>query len=272
MIEILGVKIDNISKIEALNTLDNFILGDSPKLITTVYSEFIVFSQKDSEYFNVLNSAGLSLPDGIGIIWAAKYLNLPLFFRNRWLKIIQAFWQVFYTLCAIIFAPKYIHSVIPEQISGSEFIFDICKLAQEKKYSLALYGGNNGVAKITKNILIEKYPNLKINLAQSDKPFDLTAISTIAQSNSDILIIAYSPPKQEKWLSWNLQKLNIKACIGLGGTFDYIAKKRPYRPNFMHSMGLEWLWRLITQPYRLKRMWNAIPLFIWTVFKYKIKA
>lgn len=270
-LEVVGIKIDNITKAQAVKTLDDFILGKSPKMITTVYSEFVVFSQTDSEYLNVLNNASLSLPDGMGIIWASKYLSLPLSFKNRGLRVVQAVWQLVYTLSAIIFNPKYIRSVIAEQISGSEFIFDICELAQEKNYSIAIFGGENNVAKIAAEVLKDKFPNLKINLSQSDKEFDSSAVSAIAQSNSDILIIAYSPPKQEKWLYSNLQKLNIKACIGLGGTFDYLAKKRAYRPDFAHYIGLEWLWRLITQPFRLKRMWNAIPVFIWIVSKYKIK-
>jgi N-acetylglucosaminyldiphosphoundecaprenol N-acetyl-beta-D-mannosaminyltransferase len=94
-------------------------------------------------------------------------------------------------------------------------------------------------------------------------------IKEINDSNSDILLIAYSPPKQEQWLYENIQKLNVKMAMGLGGTFDYIAGKQVLPPNFMHQMGLEWLWRLITQPWRIKRIWNAVPVFIWKIYKYK---
>lgn len=270
-VDIAGVYVDAITKDQAIEKINEFVVSEKPHYVVTPYSEIIMFAQEDPEYKKILNHADLALPDGIGIIWASKYLSLPLNSKNHELRIIQALWQLVYTLLAIVFRPKYIRSIILEQISGSDFIFEICKLAEEKNHSIALFGGENNVAKIAKKVLINKYPNLKINLSVSDKEFDLSAISTIAQSNSDILMIAYSPPKQEKWLYSNLQKLNIKACIGLGGTFDYLAKKRAYRPDFLHYMGLEWLWRLITQPFRLKRMWNAIPVFIWTVYKYKIR-
>jgi N-acetylglucosaminyldiphosphoundecaprenol N-acetyl-beta-D-mannosaminyltransferase len=64
--------------------------------------------------------------------------------------------------------------------------------------------------------------------------------------------------------------LNVKVAIGLGGTFDYLAGVRQSAPDWVHYMGLEWLWRLITQPWRWKRMWNAIPVFSWLIFKYKV--
>ncbi|MBX4191722.1 MAG: WecB/TagA/CpsF family glycosyltransferase, partial [Candidatus Doudnabacteria bacterium] len=137
---------------------------------------------------------------------------------------------------------------------------------------LALIGGEENVAAQAAYELKKNFSNLRINLALSGRPFDDKIVDEIAASNSDILLIAYSPPKQEKWIAQNLEKLNVKLAIGLGGTFDYIAKKRPSAPKFVHYMGLEWLWRLITQPWRAGRIWNAVPLFSFKVFNYKRNA
>ena len=236
-VNVAGVEIDNIAKGEAIQKIEEFVKSGQPHYIVTPYSELIVFAQGDEEYMKVLNNADLSLPDGVGIIWAAKYLG----------------------------------SQINERISGRIFIYDIARLASERNYCLALVGGEGNVAAQAALVLKKLYPNLKINITLSDRMFDAQMIKEINDSNSDIILIAYSPPKQEKWLYDNYKKLNVKVAIGLGGTFDYLAGKRLTPPDFMHTMGLEWLWRLITQPWRIKRIWNAVPVFIWKIYMYKLK-
>ncbi|MBI3952373.1 MAG: WecB/TagA/CpsF family glycosyltransferase [Candidatus Doudnabacteria bacterium] len=267
-VDIAGVLVDNISKEETLKKIDEFVSSGNPHLIVTTYSEFIVYASRDSSYKKVLNSADLSLPDGIGILWAAKLLKLKV--KSEKLKVLECLWQVIYSGASIIFKPSFVRSEIKEQITGSRLIWDIARLASEKGYSISLIGGEDGVGVLAGIELKKKFPELKINLIVSGNTFDDQLAGGIAGSNSDILLIAYSPPKQETWLAQNLSKLNVKVALGLGGTFDYIAKKRPKSPDFMHYMGLEWLWRLITQPWRIKRMWNAIPVFIAIVYSYKV--
>src|SRR3989344_7991928 len=298
-IDIAGVQVVSVLKQEAIAAIDQFVQNGQPHLVTTPYSELIVFAQRDENYKKVLNSANLSLPDSIGILWAGKFLSLQ---RKKQFSIFNFhFSNLILSLAAIIFYPAWIRSVIKEQVTGSHLIWDVARLASDKNYSLALVGGKDSVAQKAAERLkvsasaqgyggsaeaLAKAGNsqklapyrseasgagLKVNLALSDCEFDDALVERINQSNSDILLIAYSPPKQEMWLAQNLQKLNVKVAIGLGGTFDYIAGKQPQAPKFLHDMGLEWLWRLITQPWRIKRMWNAVPVFIWKVYKYKLK-
>ncbi len=263
-VDVAGVFVDAITKQETLNIISEYVASGQPHLIVTTYSEFVVFASKDSEYQNVLNSATLSLPDGIGILWAAKYLSLST--SNRF----QALGQIIYSGASLIFNPSYCRTVIPETVTGSRLVWDIAQQASEKNYSLALVGGTNGVAQTAANELKKKYPNLKVKLAVSDNKFDQETVNRIASSNSDILLIAYQPPLQEKWLTQNLNQFNVKVAIGLGGTFDYLAGKRLSAPKFISTIGLEWLWRLITQPWRIVRIWNAIIVFIKIVYRYKI--
>jgi N-acetylglucosaminyldiphosphoundecaprenol N-acetyl-beta-D-mannosaminyltransferase len=234
-INIAGVLIDDITKTDAIQKIDDFVTSGKSHYIVTPYSEMIVFAQRDEKYKQALNAADLSLPDGIGIVFAAKYLGFK----------------------------------IHERVTGRLLVFDIAKLCQDKNYSLALVGGTNNVAKRASAELKKQFPNLKINLAVSDKPFDQSIVGEINASNSDILLIAYSPPKQELWLADNIQKLNVKVAIGLGGTFDYLAGIKSVPPIIFHKLGLEWLWRLLTQPTRMKRMWNAVPVFSTIIYKYK---
>jgi N-acetylglucosaminyldiphosphoundecaprenol N-acetyl-beta-D-mannosaminyltransferase len=257
-VDIAGVYVDAITKNETLSAIKGFLNDGKKHYIVTPYSEQIVFALKDEEYRRVLNNADLALPDGIGILWAAKFLNEK-----------GIYFTFIATLFEIILSPASIRTVIPQQITGRHLVYDLVKIAQEKNYSLALVGGEENVAAQAAYELKKNFGNLKINLALSGRPFDEQIIKEIAESNSDILLIAYSPPKQEKWMAHNLSKLNVKLAIGLGGTFDYIAKKRPTAPKFVHYMGLEWLWRLTTQPWRAKRIWNAVPVFSFKVLNYK---
>ena len=258
-VNIAGVLVDNVSKDEAVEAVSSLVRSREPGYIVTPYSEMIVFALNNPQYKNVLNNAAMAIPDGIGILWAAKYLS------SKNINILGS-------LLAILFRPQYIQSIIKERVTGSRLIYDIAKMATENNYSLSLIGGNDNVAVQSARELKKLYPNLKVNLALSGRSFDAKMRDEIAASNSDILLIAYSPPKQEMWLAENLSKLNVKAAIGLGGTFDYIAEKNPPAPNFAHYLGLEWLWRLITQPRRWKRMWKAVPVFIWKIYKYKINS
>lgn len=262
--DVAGVLVDRISKQQVLTQINEFVQSGRPHYIVTTYSEFVVFASKDPEYLRVLNQADLAVPDGIGILWAAKYLSL------RSSNSISALWQVVYTGASLVFDPNYAKSVLPEKISGSRLIWDIAELAAKNNYSMALVGGEDSVAAQSAYELKKVYPNLHVNLALSGKPFDAQTVKEISDSNSDILCIAYQPPKQEKWIAENLANLNIKVAIGLGGTFDYISGKRSTAPSWLGSLGLEWFYRLITQPYRWKRMWNAIPVFISIVYKYKM--
>ena len=270
-INIAGVLVDNISKHEALQKIKNSISSGQSRYVVTTYSEFVVFAQRDEEYRKILNQALLSLPDGVGILWAAKFLSQPFSAGILLMDAFRLFIRVIYSGMLIVLKPKYIRTVIAERITGSAFIFDLCALAEQLGYSVSLVGGTDKVAEKSAAKLQQIFPRLQINLALSDCRFDDNLIELIGRSKTDLLFIAYSPPEQEKWLANNLEDLNISMGIGLGGTFDYLAGKRPLAPRFLRVTGLEWLWRLLTQPWRWRRMWNAIAVFVWVVYKFKLK-
>jgi N-acetylglucosaminyldiphosphoundecaprenol N-acetyl-beta-D-mannosaminyltransferase len=264
-IDIAGVQVDNVTNAETLERIYEFVKSGRSHYITTVYSEFIVEAQANHQFKSALNNADLSVPDGIGILWAAKFLSMPK--RDP----IVIFFNWLGSLMSIILSPQSVRTVIKEQVTGSRLVWDIAKLAERNNYSLALFGGLDGVAEKAAQKLQEKFPRLKINLAVSDRPFDEQAVQRISSSNSDILLVAYQPPKQEIWLSDNIQKLNVKVGMGLGGTFDYISGKFEQPPDWMHQLGLEWFWRLTTQPWRWQRIWNAVGRFSWIIYEHKLR-
>jgi N-acetylglucosaminyldiphosphoundecaprenol N-acetyl-beta-D-mannosaminyltransferase len=264
-INVAGLQIDNLTKAEVLARIEQFVRSGRPHYMVTAYSEFAVMAAKNARYHAALNNADLAVPDGIGILWAAKFQSLH---ANNFVTII---WVWLKTLAQIVLSPQSLRTVIKEQVSGSRLVWDIAQLSEEKGFRIALVGGHNNVAHDAAQKLAERFPRLQITMAVSDQPFDQNMVSQISASNSDILLIAYQPPKQELWLAENIDQLNVKFAVGLGGTFDYLAGKRAMAPSWVHYIGLEWLWRLVTQPWRAKRMWRAIVQFSFLTLKMRLQ-
>ncbi len=301
-IDVLGVKIDALTKTEVIKLIQERLDGGQSAFLVTPYSESIVKAQKDEEFRRILNSADFALPDGIGILWAANFLesrttnhesratHSPFSSMRRGRlgggRILKALGQLIYSLAAIIFNPSYIRSPIPEKISGSEFVWDLTKLAAENNYSVFLLGGFGDTPELVASTLAAKYPNLKISgTLAPPSPGDLSArasqwqaggeggeeVEKINSSGADFLFVALGPVAQEKWIYQNLPNLRVKLAIGLGGTFDYLAGKRPYRAQFWASKGLEWLWRLATQPWRAARIFKGVLGLIYYAYKVKLQ-
>jgi N-acetylglucosaminyldiphosphoundecaprenol N-acetyl-beta-D-mannosaminyltransferase len=269
-VPVLGIPIDNLTKEQLLKKFDELIAESHPRQITTVNAEFLVETQRDAEFRAVLQQSSLNTADGIGVLWAAKYLSLPLL--NVWvIRIWILLFELVWTGLSIIFYPKYIRSVIPQKISGSEVIWWIVEHAEQKGYSIYLLGGFNDTAELAAKKLKEKYQSLKIAGTYAGSPSEEGIVERINKVKPDILLVAYGQIAQEKWISQNLQNLEISTAIGLGGTFDYIAGIKPFAPQILRAMGLEWLHRLITQPRRWKRVLNAVVTFPWYIMRHRLQ-
>ncbi len=276
-VDIAGLKIDSTTKADLLEQLAARIKSNQKTWVTTPYSEFLHAGLMDSRVMDVLNQADFAVADGIGMFWAKKYLEIPLTAKSYWGKILQAIWQIKYSLAAILFYPKWIKSVLPEKISGSDLIWDLTKLAADNNLSVYFLGGFGDTSEIASKKIstrinhgrdFSKY--LKIAGWSNKNSADPTIIDDINKTSPDILFVAFGPIKQEKWILQNLPKLNFKLAIGLGGTFDYLAGKQPQPPQFIRKIGMEWLWRLFTQPKRYKRIYNATLGLASALLRYKI--
>ncbi len=269
-ISVAGLKIDAITKKEFLAKTEERLLSGQKTFAITPYSEFLYYSFQNPKLLEIFNQADFAVADGIGIFWAKKYLEIPLTAKNFWLKIFQSLWQIIYSLAAIIFYPSWIKSALPEKIVGADLIWDLAELAAKNKQSIYLLGGLDNTPELAVKKLISKFPNIIIS-GHSNKNFtDLTILNDINNLKPDILLVAFGPVKQEKWIAENLPKLDVKLAIGLGGTFDYLAGKRLSPPKIMRYGGLEWLYRLFTQPKRYKRIYNATVGLISGLWHYKV--
>lgn len=271
MQKILGVKIDDISLKEATETLLQWSQNSDQKYVVTPNPEIILKAQNDEEYLKVLNNADLNIPDGTGILWSAKFLKITENTKYNWIKIIK--WIL--SLLLMVIFPPYIKNVLRERVTGADLMQNICKKCPKNVVRIFLLGASPGTAEKVKEILEKRNQNLEIvgTCSGSPKKIDLEEILTyIAASRANMLFVAFGAPEQELWIAENLTKMpQIKVAMGVGGTFDFIAGTRKRAPQWLQKIGLEWLYRLLQQPARLKRIYNATIKFPVKILNYTLK-
>lgn len=239
-IEILGVRIDGTNIKDTVSFIEKSITAETQVQIATVNPEFLVEASRDLEFKKILNSCALNTCDGFGIKLIAKI------FYGTELK----------------------------RTTGVE----ITEKLLNSQYKIFLLGGASGVTEK----VIQKFPQAKIMGLDSGGEMIAAAgcwrlenneaiLEKIRLSGAEILLLAFQHGKQEKWLAKNLPHLpNIKVAIGVGGTFDYLSGNIKRAPALIRKIGLEWLFRLISQPKRWRRISRAIVIFPMLVIKEKI--
>lgn len=227
---ILGVGVSNGTNQEVLEFLLKGLKNGGKKLsIFTPNPEIIVRAYHDSGFRKILNSASLALPDGIGVIWAGKILGKKF----------------------------------KEKIIGVDTLENLCKVARDYGLTVGLIGGEVKIADKTAECLMSKYPGLKVGFAGANASIKLL------RSPLDILFVAFGAPKQEIWISKHINHLPVKVAMGVGGAFDYISGRIPRAPVFMRNLGLEWFFRLVIQPWRIRRQ-LALLEFIYLVLRERL--
>ncbi|SDD42345.1 WecB/TagA/CpsF family glycosyltransferase [Sporomusa acidovorans] len=220
---VLNVTIDTVTMSEAVAILEQYIREKTPHLVATANAEMVMLAQKDLELACILEQCDLVVPDGAGVVWAARYQG--------------------YTIL--------------ERVAGYDLTQNILSEAASKGYRVFMFGSQPEIINKAKAAALERYPGLCIcgtrhGFFSSEDESDI--INTITAAKPDILLAALGVPKQEKWLARNLTKLNVPVCMGVGGTFDVMAGAVRRAPLWMQRTSLEWLFRLLCQPQRVIRM------------------
>ncbi|MBU0708710.1 WecB/TagA/CpsF family glycosyltransferase [Patescibacteria group bacterium] len=245
-VEILGVKFDDVTMNNALDFVKQMINDTQKHYIVTPNPEFVIKAQKDNSFLTILNNADLAIPDGIGILAAAKYLSKNFSSIPRPIRIfLSPIYGLLYVGFSTAFKQKNLDT-LAERVTGTDLMINLCKLASQKGWSVYLLGGENGAVQQTRRVLTESFPNLHISGSSEQDPYLTTDKYQIPPS--DLLFVAYGAPTQEKWITKHLNNLPVKVAMGVGGAFDFITGKQKRAPLFIQKLGLEWFWRLITQP------------------------
>lgn len=234
-VDILGVDVHAVTYAEVLDIIDNWIAHGGPHQLATANPEFVMAAQRDGEFRRVLNSADLCVPDGIGLLWAARFLGRPM----------------------------------PERVTGSDLVPLIAQVASQRGWRLYLLGAGPGVAERTASMLCQQNPGLRIAGVYAGTPAEADApaiVENIWRARPDVLFVAYGAPAQDLWIDRHRQALRVPVMAGVGGAFDHIAGVRRRAPRWVQRIHLEWLFRLVTQPWRWRRQ-MALPRFVWAVVR-----
>ena len=249
--------------------------------ISKLNTEFLYRTKKDKKFLDVLNSSDINIVDGRGVMWAARYLTLPIS-DNKFIRSIQARLQMVYSGASIVLKPKFVTYPIKQTIPGVEAFKLMMKTAADTNCGVFLFGSAQKTLDLASVNLMKEFPNLKISGTlngydfQKDKTID--PVTEINKTDARLLIVALGCPKQEYWINDNIDKLtNIRVAVGEGGTLDRIANPAQLAPKFVNKIGIEWLWRTLFNKSKTKsrnrfqRFWHAVPAFIHQVIKWKVQ-
>lgn len=228
--DILGVQFDDVTPAQAVDAACALLADGAFHYIVTPNPEFILAAEKDEEFRTILNRADLTLADGVGVAHAARLLGRPLQARVPGIDFAA---QLLDTLCRSGRAPR-----------------------------LFLLGAKPGVAQEAGERLVQAYPGLVLCGAR-DGYFDEDApvVREIAQAQPDLVFVCLGAPKQERWMVRCGPLTGCRLCVGLGGALDVFAGRVQRAPERWRKLGLEWAYRLVTQPERAGRM-AKLPLVL----------
>lgn len=227
---ILGVRIDNLSKKEILEKIESFLNEPRFHHICTVNAEFILRAQIDVNFRQILHESNLNIADSISI----KYAFLRY---GKWLK------------C---------------RFAGADLVHEILKIANEKKMGVFLAANKDGLStwEETADVLQKQYQQVRFSGANLEYNSQVELLPEMELGPPpDILFCSFGAPHQELFINY-LKNDTIRLAMGVGGAFDFIAGKARRAPSSWRKIGMEWLWRFIQEPrYRAKRIFNAVIVF-----------
>jgi len=238
--DVLGVPVDCVTMAGALDFAEKLVDGGAKgQYILAINPEKVMALLKDDLLREAFSKAALLIPDGIGVVWAMRRL----------------------------------HGLEAVRVPGSELMPNLCELAARKGYGIFLFGSKEEVSRGAAEKLVQQYPGLKIAgrangyLKEEEMP---GLVEQINASGAKILFVALGSPRQEKWIQRWRPQLNVGICQGIGGTLYTIVGTVKRAPPLFCRLGLEWFYRLVSDPRRAKRQ-VSLPVFAWKVLLAKVK-
>jgi len=235
---ILGVNVSILDYEKLKKDVEKDIKNEKKSFIVAINPEKILKARKDENLKELLNKASYQIPDGVGVIYASKIKKGKI--RSR--------------------------------VTGIDCMEMLCELSNKKGYKIFMYGAKDEVIKKAKEKLEEKYPKIKIvgTINGYEKDND-KIINEINKSKADIIFVALGSPKQELWITSNMDKLCVKIYQGVGGSFDVVSGNIKRAPKWMQNHGLEWLYRLLKEPKRIFRQIKLVKFLLLILFDFKSK-
>lgn len=234
-VKILGVRVDNVTFDQAYKKFIELLEAKACSSIYTPNPEIIMAAHEDEKFNEVITGADLVVPDGIGVIYASRILGLG----------------------------------IKERIPGIELMEKILNYCNITKSSIFIFGGKDPSAQKACENILKQYPNIVVKGHTSgyyDQSKELKVVDMINEAKPDVLFVALGAPKQEMFIHKYKNILNAKVAMGVGGSIDVWAGNTKRAPKLFIKLNLEWLYRILANPTRIKRAF-ALPKFMVKVIK-----
>lgn len=224
-VDLLGAPIDRLGQTEALSTIEAYIDARTPRQVATVNLDFLRLARKHPGFAETLRSVDLALADGMPLVWASKVAGSPL----------------------------------PHRVAGVDLVDAICDRGSSLGWSVYLLGAGPGIAQAAAMAMVRRHPGLRIAgvysppVGEWDDLEEKRIRDDIAAARPDVLLVALGAPRQDTWISENKARLGVPVSVGVGCTFDVFSGEKLRAPRWMQRTGLEWAFRLATEPTRLWR-------------------
>jgi len=233
VVDVLGLRLHALSSVGAMTRLMGFIHSGEPHQVITADATSMVIAVGDAAYRRLLRDADLVTADGAGLLWAARRCQIRL----------------------------------PARVSGVDLAAGLCSRSGHERYDVYLFGGAPGVAERAANHLCDQFPGCRIvGVAHGfqDAAGERAVLDDIAAKRPDVLLVGMGIPRQEKWIALHQERLRVPVAMGVGGSLDVFAGVVRRAPIWMQAHGLEWLFRLLQDPRKLKKV-AILPRFVWRV-------
>ena len=237
-IDVMGLKFDSMTMDEALSRAEALLRGEKAAYVVTPNAEIAYEALHDGQLREMLNGADLMLPDGAGVVLASKLLRTP----------------------------------VKQKVAGVDFAAGLLGVLERNGQSLYLLGGKPGIGELAAQKMLEAHPQLRIaGIADGYFQDEAPVIAKINASGADALFVCLGAPKQERFMVQHQQELHVHLMAGLGGSLDAFAGTVQRAPAWMIRLNLEWLYRLIRELKRFRRMLR-LPKYLWAVMLKRIRG
>ena len=232
-VNVLGVLISPIRMGDALRAIEQWVIERRGTYVTVTPAHAVMDAYYDPELRRFFNASGLTTPDGMAMVWLLR---------------LQGHRHV-------------------ERVYGPDLMEEVCRHGLERGYRHFLFGGEQGVAQVLQNRLCDRFAGLSI-VGTLTTPFgavsveeDLAIVDKINAARPDVVWVGLGTPKQERWMAAHLGRLTAPVMIGVGAAFDFLSGRKPQAPRWMQRIGMEWFFRLATEPRRLWPRYRQYPWF-----------
>jgi N-acetylglucosaminyldiphosphoundecaprenol N-acetyl-beta-D-mannosaminyltransferase len=232
--QLLGVGVQAIDLKGTIKEVENCISGPAKDYICLAPAHNLMACREDPNLRAIFNRSALTLPDGMGTVWFLRLLG---------------------------------HSA--GRVYGPDLLQAACRAGLDAGWRHFFLGGTPQVAEALVDRLRAEHPGLQV-AGVATPPFgemsaaeERTMVAMINQAKADIVWVALGSPRQERWMAKHRGDLDAPLLIGVGAAFDFLAGAKAQAPRWLQRIGLEWLFRLLSEPRRLWRRYAQYPRFVW---------